>query len=133
QVFIDLRFFLTWGWLVQRELHAVVAVGDDLAHERRILGGNIVTDEFCHVYETHYAVVEVHPTVHLPEFHIAHAVINRLEQPFGCVDGLQVAALSGGVPGEVRPPVARTVDKGMPGLRSEERRVGKGGRSRTSA
>ena len=62
QVLVDLRLALADGGLVQRELHPVVAARDHLAHQRRVLGGDVVADELGHVGEAHDPVVEAPPT-----------------------------------------------------------------------
>ena len=61
QVLVDLRLLLAVRRLVERELDAVVAVGHHLAHQRRIVGGDVVADELRHVGEAHDPVVEVDP------------------------------------------------------------------------
>ena len=81
EVLVDLRALLADGRLVERELHPVVAAGDDLAHQRRVLGGDVVADELGHVGEAHDPVVEVHPLVHPAELDVADDVVERLEQP----------------------------------------------------
>ena len=68
------------GRLVERELHPVVAVGDHLAHQRRVLGRDVVADELGHVGEPHDPVVEVHPLVHLAELDVADHVVERDER-----------------------------------------------------
>ena len=40
----------------------MVAVGDHLAHQRRVVGGDVVADELGHVREAHHLVVERRPT-----------------------------------------------------------------------
>ena len=78
---VDLRALLADRGLVERELDAVVAAGDDLAHQRRVLGGDVVADELGHVGEAHDAVVEADPLVHPAQLDVAHHVVERLEQP----------------------------------------------------
>src|SRR5215203_2067881 len=70
EVLVDLALLLADSWLVERELDPVVAVGDHLAHQRRIVGGDVVADELGHVGETHDAVVEADPAVHLTELYV---------------------------------------------------------------
>jgi hypothetical protein len=81
EVLVDLRLALALGRLVERELHPVVAVGDDLRHQRRVLGGDVVADELGHVGEAHDPVVELDPLVHRAELDVADDVVDRLEQP----------------------------------------------------
>src|SRR5699024_11183715 len=69
--------------LVEREFHPVIAAGNDLAHQRGILGSDIVADELGHVRESQNAIVEGDPVVHLTQFDIANHVIQRLKNPFG--------------------------------------------------
>ena len=58
---VDLALALAHRGLVERELHPVVAVRDDLAHQGGVVGGDVVADELRHVHEAHDAVVEVDP------------------------------------------------------------------------
>ena len=81
EVLVDLRLLLRDGRLVERELHPVVAVGDHLAHQRGVVGGDVVADELGHVREAHDPVVEVDPLVHPAELDVADAVVEGLEQP----------------------------------------------------
>ena len=81
EVLVDLRALLADRRLVERELDPVVAAGDDLAHQRGVLGGDVVADELGHVGEAHDAVVEVDPLVHAAELDVADDVVERLEQP----------------------------------------------------
>jgi len=111
QVLVDLRLPPAGRRLVQRELDPVVAVGDDLAHQRRVLGGDVVADELGHVREPHDPVVEVHPFVHPAELHVADDVVQRHEEP--------LAAAGAGarhVAGQVRTGVPGPVDQRVPGL-----------------
>ena len=63
QVLLDLRLPPALRRLVQRELHLARPVRDDLGHQRRVLGRDVVADELGHVGEAHDAVVEVDPLV----------------------------------------------------------------------
>ncbi len=81
EVLVDLALLLRDGGLVERELDPVVAVGDDLGHERRVVGGDVVTDELGHVHEAHDLVVEADPLVHLAELDVADDVVECLEEP----------------------------------------------------
>ena len=83
EVLVDLALLLGDGRLVERELHPVVAVGDDLAHQRGVVGGDVVTDELGHVHEAHDLVVEGDPLVHLAELDVADDVVEGLEEPLG--------------------------------------------------
>ena len=62
EVLVDLALALADGRLVERELHPVVAVGHDLGHQRRVVGGDVLADELGHVHEAHDPVVEAPPT-----------------------------------------------------------------------
>jgi hypothetical protein len=63
------------------------AVGHHLGHQRRIVGGDVVADELGHVGEAHDPPVELHPLVHLPEFHVADDVVDGLEVALGLQTG----------------------------------------------
>ena len=94
QVLVDLRLLLALGGLVERELHPVVAARHHLAHQRRVLGGDVVADELGHVGEAHHPVVEGHPFVHVAEFHVADDVVERDERGLVCLGaGLAAARL----------------------------------------
>ena len=80
QVLVDLRLPLARRGLVDRELDLARAVRDHLAHQRRVLGGDVVADELLHVGEAHDAVVVADPLVHVAEFHVAHAVVDLGEE-----------------------------------------------------
>ena len=80
QVLVDLRLLLADGGLVERELHPVVAARHHLAHQRRVLGGDVVADELGHVGEAHDPVVEVDPLVHRAELDVADHVVERDER-----------------------------------------------------
>ena len=77
EVLVDLRLLLRDRRLVERELHPVVAVRDDLAHQRGVVGGDVVADELRHVREAHDPVVELDPLVHLAELDVADDVVER--------------------------------------------------------
>jgi hypothetical protein len=119
EVLVDLAL-LGDGRLVERELHPVVAVGDDLAHERGVVGGDVVADELRHVHEAHDPVVELDPLVHLAELDVADDVVERLEQPLRRPLALDEARARLDVPGQVGPGVAHAVhlalDEAVPGL-----------------
>ena len=83
EVLVDLALLLGDRRLVERELHPVVAVGDDLGHQRRVVGGDVVADELGHVHEAHDLVVEGDPLVHLAELDVADDVVEGLEEPLG--------------------------------------------------
>jgi len=112
EVLVDLRLLLADGRLVQRELHAVVAVGDHLAHQRRVLGGDVVADELGQVGEPHDPVVEVHPVVHLAELHIADHMVERDERR--CLRGNATGPRD--VTREVNALVPGAVDQRVPGV-----------------
>ena len=77
QVLVDLRLLLGDRRLVDRELHLPRAVGDDLRHQRGVLGGDVVAHELLHVREAHDLVVEADPLVHPAELDVADAVVDR--------------------------------------------------------
>src|SRR6478672_1540859 len=109
EVLVDLALPLRDGRLVERELHAVVAVGDDLAHERRVVGGDVVTDELGHVHEAHDLVVEGDPLVHVAELDVADDVVEGLEEALGLALAPLVGGACGDVAGKVRPGIRLTV------------------------
>ena len=80
QVLVDLGLPLADGGLVQRELHPVVAARDHLAHQRGVLGGDVVADELGQVREAHDPVVKRHPLVHVAELHVADHVVEGDER-----------------------------------------------------
>ena len=94
----------------------MVPVGDHLAHQRRVVGGDVVADELGHVREAHDPVVEVHPLVHVAELDVADDVVEGLEEPLRLTLALDPAGLRGLVARQVGPVVARAVDEGVPGL-----------------
>ena len=113
QVLVDLGLLLGDRGLVERELHLQGAVRDDLRHQRAVLGRDVVAHELLHVREAHDVVVEPDPLVHLAEFDVADAVVDRLE---GAVLGLRHDRLGGHEAGEVGALVAGALDQGVPGL-----------------
>jgi hypothetical protein len=108
------------GRLVERELHPVVAVGDDLGHQRGVVGGDVVADELGHVHKAHDLVVEGDPLVHLAELDIADDVVEGLEQPLGGPGALDVRRDAVTYPGTCGPAYDHSVDgaldEGVPGL-----------------
>ena len=58
----------------------MVAARHHLAHQRGVLGGDVVADELGQVGEAHDPVVEGHPLVHGAELHIADDVVKRDER-----------------------------------------------------
>ncbi len=81
QVLVDLRLLAGHRRLVERELDLAGAVGDHLAHQRRVVGGDVVADELGHVGEAHDPLVELHPLVHPAELDVADDVVDGLEEP----------------------------------------------------
>jgi hypothetical protein len=110
EVLVDLALVLGDRRLVEGELHPVVAVGDDLAHERGVVGGDVVTDELGHVDEAHDPVVEADPLVHPPELDVADDVVERLEEPLRGPVALDEGRARSDVAGQVGPGVADPVD-----------------------
>lgn len=94
----------------------MVAVGDHLAHQCRVLGRDVVADELRHVHEAHDAVVPVDPVVHLAEFDVADAVVDGLEKPLRRPFRADDAALARFVTGQVDAGVLRPVDQRVAGL-----------------
>ena len=113
QVLVDLALPLADRRLVQRELHPVVAVGHHLAHQRGVVGGDVVADELGHVGEAHHPVVEVDPLVHLAQLDVADHVVQRLEEPLRRTRPLGVGRRPRHVAGQVRP---RRSGTGRPGV-----------------
>jgi hypothetical protein len=79
----------------------VVAVRDHLAHQRRVVGGDVVADEFGHVGEAHDTVVEIHPGVHLTEAHVADHMVERRKDPTRRAWVLAVGRRTRDVTGEI--------------------------------
>jgi predicted ATPase/DNA-binding Lrp family transcriptional regulator/DNA-binding CsgD family transcriptional regulator len=112
QVLVDLGLALALRWFVERELDPVVAARDDLAHQRGVLGGDVVANELGHVREAHDPVVERDPLVHVAEFHVAHDMVKgdegRLRR------GARASPRD--VAGQVGAVVARAVDERVRGV-----------------
>ena len=98
------------------ELHPVVPIGDNLAHERRVVGGDVVADELGHVHEAHDLVVVAHPLVHLAELDIAHDMVERLEDPLRPTVAPDEAGGPLDIARQVRAVILRAVHEGMPGV-----------------
>ncbi len=113
---VDLRTLLAHGRLVERELDPMIAAAHHLAHERGVLGGDIVADELGHVHETHDPVVEADPFVHPAQFDVAHHVIESLEQVVRHIVPSAVGGRLHHVAGQIRAGVARAVDERVPRL-----------------
>ena len=94
----------------------MVAVGDDLAHQRGVVGGDVVADELGHVGEAHDPVVEAHPLVHVAELDVADDVVEGLEQPLRLALAALQRARPGDPAGQVGAVVAAAVDQGVHGL-----------------
>ncbi len=94
----------------------MVSARDHLAHQRRVVGGDVVADELRHVREAHHLVVELHPLVHLADLDVADDVVQRLEQPLRLALALDPGRLGGDVAREIGAVVPRPVDQGVPGL-----------------
>jgi hypothetical protein len=97
------------------------AVRDDLGHQRRVVGGDVVADELGHVGEAHDAAVELHPLVHLAELDVADHVVDGLEEALGLQAGgdrgLPVHDRAAGhEAGQERPVVLRPVDQRVRGV-----------------
>ena len=104
---VDLRLALALGGLVDRELHAAVAVGDDLRHQRGVLGRDRLVGEVEHLRHAEDVLVELHPRVHVAELDVADDVVER-EQA-----GVGRAVLARLVAGEERAGVVLALDEGV--------------------
>ncbi len=113
QVLVDLRLLLGDRGLVDRELDLEGAVGDDLRHQRAVLGGDVVAHELLHVREAHDLVVEGDPLVHPAELDVADAVVDGLE---GALGRRLDHRLGGDEAGQVGAVVAGALDEGVAGL-----------------
>ncbi len=111
EVLVDLGLPLADGGLVERELHPVIAARHHLAHQRRVLGGDVLADELGHVGEAHDAVVEAHPLVHLAELDVADDVVQRDERRLN--PGYAASRL---VAGQVAAVVPGAVDEAVRGV-----------------
>ena len=87
EVLVDLRLALALGGLVDRELHEALAVADDLGHERRVLGRDVLVGEVDHLGHPEDVLVVLDPRLHRAELDVADDV----------VDGQQHAAVLGAV------------------------------------
>src|SRR5262245_4726983 len=76
EVFLDLALLLARRWLVDRELDPTVAVGHDLAHERRVLGVDDLVVVMDQLRKAEYVAVVVDELVHVAQLDVADAVIN---------------------------------------------------------
>ena len=91
----------------------MIPVADDLAHQRRVIGGDVVADELGQIHEAHDAVVEVDPLVHGAELDVADDMVDGLED-----------ALRSARPGyECRRPRNGTRHVGPVGARAVDERV----------
>ena len=79
QILVDLGFLLSLRRLVERELDPTVSIGDDLGHQRRVLGGDRLVVEGDQLGETEDVGVVLDPLVHGAELDVADAVIDVLE------------------------------------------------------
>ena len=95
-VLLDLRLALALGGLVDRELDAARAVGDDLRHQRRILGRDGLVREVDHLGHAEDPLVVVDPLVHVAEPDVADDVVDR-HQPHvvGVLRRLGAALIAG--------------------------------------
>ena len=74
---VDLRLAPALGGLVDRELDAARAVGDDLRHQRRVLGRDRLVGEVQHLGHAEDALVEGDPLLHRAELDVADDVVDR--------------------------------------------------------
>ena len=79
QILFDLRFALALGGLIDRELHALVAVRHHLRHQRRVFRADVFVIEMFEQPETHHVAIEIHPAIHLAPAHVADHVIDVLQ------------------------------------------------------
>ena len=107
EVLVDLRLAPALGRLVDRELDAAVAAGDDLRHQRRVLGRDRLVGEVDHLGHAEDVLVEADPLLHAAELDVADDVVDREQQVLvrrvGAGDRLEA--------GEERAVVAGAVDE----------------------
>ena len=116
QVLVDLRLAPGHRRLVEGELHLAGTAGDHLAHQRRVVGGDVVADELGHVGEAHDPAVEVHPLVHVAQLDVADHVVDGLEQPPGLVGAARHDRVAADEPGQEGAVVPGPVDQRVPGV-----------------
>src|SRR5918996_3099235 len=99
-VLVDLRLALALGGLVDRELDPAAAVGDNLRHQRRVLGRDRLVREMDHLRHPEDALVVVDPLLHVAELDVADDVVDRHQQQLaGIVRGDLGAPLEAGQEG----------------------------------
>ena len=79
EVLVDLGLAKALGRLVDRELDAAVPGGDDLRHQRRVLGRDRLVGEVDHLDHPEDPLVEVDPLLHVAELDVADDVVDREE------------------------------------------------------
>ncbi len=108
EVLVDLALALPLGRLVDRELDLARPIRHHLAHQRRVLGLDLVVAEVDDVRHPEHALVELHPAVHLPELDVADDVVDG-DQP-GALAAVPVRR-ERDVAGEVRAVVLGSIDE----------------------
>ena len=77
EVLVDLGLAKALRRLVDRELDAAVPGGDDLRHQRGILGRDRLVGEVDHLHHPEDPLVEVDPFLHVAELDVADDVVDR--------------------------------------------------------
>ena len=80
QIFLDLALPSPFGGFVDGDLDQVAPRIHDLGHQRGVLGGNVLVIEMLEQLELQHLLVPANPIVHLPHFHVPHAVVD-VEEP----------------------------------------------------
>src|SRR5262245_38097840 len=79
QEFVDLRPAPALGRLVDRKLDPPPPIGDDLRHQRRVFGADVLVVKAGEDRKTHDLAVVVDPIAHLAFFDVGDDMIDRLE------------------------------------------------------
>src|SRR6266513_236995 len=79
EILLHLRFLFAFGRLVDRKFYETISIAHHFAHERRVLGRDVLIVEAEDVSEAHHILVKLHPRIHLVPAYIAHAMIDILQ------------------------------------------------------
>ena len=79
EILLDLALLLPLGRLVDRKLDRERIVGHHDAHQRAVLGGNILVVEADEPLEAQDAAVEFRPFVHPSQLDIAYDMVHPLD------------------------------------------------------